>query len=37
MVQWGPAPAELVQYVCEADWRVIQHLPEAHQFKLEEE
>lgn len=37
MVKWGPAAYEFVQFVSEADWRVIQGLPEAKQFRLIEE
>lgn len=34
--RWGPEPAAMVQTVSEADWRVIQELPEASHFRIEE-
>lgn len=37
MVKWGPEAYELIQYVSDSDWRVIQGLPEAHHFKLVED
>lgn len=37
MVKWGPAKYDMVQYVCDSDWRVIQMLPESKHFRIEEE